>query len=128
MRSFTQYIVYFLIGLAVFGFGTYLIKNPTGLMITLMLTAIFAFIMYKVLTFFITRNQGGYTRGRESDEMKKYKRAAKESRKKYEQQFKADPKKPSSQTSKGKRRKRRHAPHLRVIDGKKDQDKNDRVL
>lgn len=119
----SKYIIYFLIGLAVFGFGTMLFKNPSGLFFSLFLTIVIAFVLFKILSYVLNRRNGGT-----SDEMKKYQQAVKQSKQKYQPQEKANVKKKSKSSLKRKKR-RKHAPHLRVIDGKKNStNKNDRVL
>lgn len=129
MGRFMQYFIYFLIGLAVFGLGTYLVKNPVGLFMTLALTAIVAFVIFKVLSYFLNkRYNNGYTGGRQTDEMKKYKQAVKQSKKKYAGKNIYQSSKQNKKETIKKKKKRRHAPHLRVIDGKKGSNKNDRVL
>jgi len=119
----SKYIIYFLIGLAVFGFGTMLFKNPSGLFFSLLLTVVIAFVLFKILTYVLNRRNGA-----NSDEMKKYQQAVKQSKQKYQPQQKVEIKKKSKPSIKRKKR-RKHAPHLRVIDGKKNNsNKNDRVL
>lgn len=93
-------LVYSLIGLASIGLISFLINNPFALLRSVLTLIIFATVIYFILRLFLK----GKT---DSKEMKKYKQALKQSRKRYE----------PKRASKGKRKR---PSYLRVIDGNKD--------
>lgn len=113
------------IGLAVIGFGSQLIKNPTGI-----LTSILIFVAIGVIIWLI------YTKVATPSNQRKYKKAVKQS-KKYHEAKKTGPTKTSrkgkvmdysigqsrSKTNKTNRRKKSDV-HLTVIEGKKGKKKN----
>jgi len=111
--------IYFIIGLAVIGLIASLIKNPGSFLMSILMMIAVAFVIFMIFSAILNRRSGGT-----SDEMKKYKKAAKQSNLKYNKQ-KPKIKKPVRTDSplKSKRRKR-HAPHLTVIEGKKSSNKN----
>lgn len=78
------------------------------------MTVVIAFVLFKIMSAVLERRQTGGN----SDEMKKYRQAVKQSKAKYQQ---TAPSKIKQSTAKQKRKKRRrNAPHLRVIEGKKN--------
>lgn len=112
--------MYFIIGFAVIGLASLLIKNPSSFLITIFTTIIMAFIIFMIVNAFLGRRMGG---GGANDEMKKYRQAVKQSKQKYKPNDRSPQK---TKNMPGKlRRKRRRPSHLRVIEGKKsDSDKN----
>mgnify|MGYP007130878382 CR=1 FL=1 len=114
--------MYFIIGIAVIGLFSILIKNPSSLLITLFTTVIVAFLIFLLVNALLNRSmQGRSTNGRSNSDMKKYRQAVKQSKQKYNQGAKANfstSPAPYKQQTKQKI-KRRRPTHLRVIDGKK---------
>lgn len=98
--------LYVLVGLAVVGLSTQLIFNPSQLIKTTAFVVLGAIVLYFIFRVII---RGRYT----SDEMRKYKRAVKQSQLKYQNSTRKN----SYQSNKKPSRKR--APHLRVIEGRK---------
>ena len=125
-RNITSIIVAFLAGLAIIGFVTMLVKNPGGLMISILVMIGMAFLIFVVLRAILNRRGPG---GGNSDEMKKYRKAVKRSNQKYKAQSKKVQKgKNVAQSSRPLKRKRKSVPYLKVIDGKKSSTKgNDRA-
>ncbi|HLR41856.1 MAG TPA: SA1362 family protein [Pseudogracilibacillus sp.] len=114
-------VLYIVVALAGFGFVISLMRNPGGFMVSILISIAIAFLIFKVLSAVLRRRQG-----ETSDEMKKYREAVKQSNKRFEKQDI----KPSTkrQPIKKKRRRRKRAPHLRVIEGKKsEKNKNDQA-
>ena len=113
--------IYALIGLAILGFATQLLTNTISLLTSLLLMVAVGAIIYGAVYYF-------YLRKRTSNELKKYSKAVKQSKAKYQ---KDDKKKTLAQTAKKhsplgtkKRANKNRASHLRVIDGNKDKRKN----
>lgn len=128
-RNFTSIIVAFIAGLAIIGFVTMLIKNPGGLIISLLMMIGIAFLIFIVLRAVLNRRgSGGFGTGN-SDEMKKYRKAVKRSNQKYNiQPKKIKKRKSTGPSSRPLKSKRKSVPYLKVIDGKKSANKeNDRA-
>lgn len=125
-RNKGSFILYFIVGLASIGLVTSLIKNPGGFLMSIFFMIGIAFVIFMIMRAVLNRRSGG-----NSDEMKKYKQAVRRSKVKYtkekpdvrKQISGASSKRKSTSNSKYKR-KRRHGPHLTVIEGKKSTDKN----
>lgn len=125
-RNKGSFILYFIVGLAVIGLVTSLIRNPGGFLMSIFVMIGIAFVIFMIMRAILNRRSGGT-----NDEMKKYKQAVKQSKMKYKQE-KPDVKKQVSASSTKRRsasgtkskRKRRQGPHLTVIEGKKGTDKN----
>lgn len=101
----------FIIGLAIFGVLSQLMTNFTGLIKQLLFISLiisFVFIIGYFLVKFLSN---------QSDEMKKYKQAAKQSNKKYSQLQKGRKQKEKNRSQPFRTRKNRS--HFHVIDGKK---------
>lgn len=115
-------VLYVIVALAGFGFVISLMRNPGGFMVSILISIAIAFLLFKVLSAVLRRRQG-----EASDEMKKYREAAKLSNKRFEKpktNATVDKQKPI----KKKKRRKKHTPHLRVIEGKKStKNKNDRA-
>lgn len=112
-------IFYLIIGLAIFGFLYRLIKEPGQLFMSLLFVIGLLVVFYAIYHFFLSGRSG-------SKDMKRYKQAVKQSKRKY---------KPSSSTvqkttslkgglSKPNKRKARTNTHLTVIEGAKNKKKN----
>lgn len=114
-------VLYIVVALAGFGFVISMMRNPGGFMFSILISIAIAFVLFKVLSAVLRKRQG-----ETSDEMKKYREAAKQSNKRFTKS-EEKPVVKDKQTTKKKRR-RRNVPHLRVIEGKKsDKNKNDRA-
>ena len=116
--------IYVVFGLAVIGLMSSLIKNPGRFLTSILIMVAIGFVLFLIFTSLLNRRNYGT-----SDEMKKYRKAAKRSNLKYNKQKPKNPKIKQVASSK-RRRKRRHATHLTVIDGKKtttNKNNNDRA-
>ncbi|MCZ0704078.1 hypothetical protein J2T56_002320 [Natronobacillus azotifigens] len=115
--------IYLLIGLALFGLTHQLFTNTNRFIANTLVIIGFGALVYTVIYFLFIRK-------RMTDDLKKYRRAAKLSKKRYGTNSKL--KSNYSQTKKKKtvtnykRRREQSVPHLRVIEGKKNK-KNDRA-
>jgi len=119
-------LAYIIIGLAVIGLLSWLVKEPSRLLMTLLTTALIA-----ALIFFIARallRGETFTSSGQNEEMRKYKKAVKQSRERYGSPSKHQNKLSSSRPT-IKRKSRKRPVHLTVIQGKKtlNKDDNDRA-
>lgn len=121
-RNITSILIAFIAGLAIIGFLTMLIKNPGSLFITILLMVGVAFVFFIIMRAVL--NRVGPGSGGNNAEMKKYRKAVKQSNQKYKTQPKKikqrKQREPTKHTSK---RKRKNVPYLKVIDGKKSSNK-----
>ncbi|KRG15637.1 SA1362 family protein [Lederbergia galactosidilytica] len=101
---------------ALIGLGTWLYHNPASLFLQLFVTILIAGIIFLVIRAFMGRKQG-------FKESRSYAKAAKFSKKRYEQPRK------SAHTIKSSKRplRRKSSAHLTVIEGKKGK-KKDRAI
>ncbi|WP_117169248.1 SA1362 family protein [Paraliobacillus sediminis] len=115
--------IYILLGIAIIGLGSKLLTNPTGFIMNILIIAGVGALIYGAIYFFILRK-------RTTDDLKKYKKAVKQSKNRYKN---PQTKKASTANSikrnqpvlkKKKYTKKTDAPHLRVIDGKKQKRKD----
>ena len=124
-RSKFSIIIYFIIGLAVIGLISALIRNPGSLITSILIAIGVAVVLYFVLTTILNRRSHGGT----SDEMRKYRKAAKQSNQKYNNKQKLarmnQQTRPSTPVK--VRKRRRKVPHLTVIEGKKGNNDKDRA-
>jgi len=100
-------LLYVLIGLAVVGLGSQLIFNPSQLIKTtalIVLGAIVLFLIFRLL----------FKNRFDSDEMRKYRQAVKQSKLKYQNSSHN-----RSNFVQNKKPLHKRAPHLRVIEGRK---------
>lgn len=113
--------MYFIIGIAVIGLLSILLKNPSSLLMTLLGTVFFAGLIFFLVTALLNRNgQSGIGMRATNDEMKKYRQAVRQSKQKYGQSKKRAFYTATPQKQQGKAKlKRRRPTHLRVIEGKK---------
>lgn len=102
-----KFLLYALIGLAVIGLGSQLIFNPSQLIKTTALVILGAIVFYLIFRF-LFRNRFG------SDEMRKYRQAVKQSKLKYQKSTHNQ-----GNFVQNKKPLRKRAPHLRVIEGRK---------
>lgn len=106
------------IALAIVGFGTNLILNPMNLLKTLLIGLGIAVLLFLALRLFQNRGNGN-----SSDEMKKYKAAVKQSKKIHNKQT-VKPSKTNKFRAIKKTKRTKTPSHLRVIQGKKSNNKN----
>lgn len=127
-RSFTFALFVVIVGLAVFGLVSFTIENPMGVVknIAIMLIVIGVFyLLYKMLT---------SSSGSANNSHSSYKRAAKQSNRKYGKQnvtpLSKNLLKKNASDAKGKKgntsflRRKRKQSHLTVIEGKKGKKKD----
>ncbi|HLR01811.1 MAG TPA: SA1362 family protein [Virgibacillus sp.] len=126
-RSKFTMVVYFVIALAVIGVISQLMTSPGSFFRHILITLGMAVVLFGVFYYFFIKRK--HT---QSDEMKKYKQAVKQSNAKYKEQKGASVqktetyRKPESQPSVSKRKVKKRS-HLRVIDGYKDKNKDNRA-
>ena len=115
VRSKFSIVVYFIIGLAVIGIGSQLLNNPSALFRNILIMVGMAVVIFSVFYFFLIRKGSSL----KDDEMKKYKKAVKQSQRKYKHTHAnlVINNKNKLKHSQQKRKSRRRASHLRVIDG-----------
>ncbi|WP_028783185.1 SA1362 family protein [Thalassobacillus devorans] len=122
-RSRMMPVIYILIGLAVVGLVMKLATDAMGLLTNLLIMVGIAAVLYFVLNHFLMKRRGG-----SSDEMKKYKQAVKQSKRKYKGD--ATSSKPNVKSTftpspvMNKKKRKTSAAHLRVIEGAKNKKKN----
>src|SRR5699024_10472306 len=112
-RSKVAILVYIVVAFAVFGLLTQLFSNTVNFLIGILVTLAIAAAIFALFYFVLLRNRNT------SDETKKYKQAVKQSKMKYQQNTapkKVEPSKLKKNTAIRRRGKRR-ASHLRVIEG-----------
>lgn len=112
--------MYIIIGLAIIGLFSFLIKEPSRLLTTLVTTAVIGFIIFIIARALIRGET--FSSSSNKEEMRKYRQAVKQSQKRYNMQSKNVP--TNSFHSKRGRKSRRRATHLTVIEGKKSLKKN----
>lgn len=115
-----------IVGLAIIGLVSSLVKNPGGFLVSILVMVGFAFVIFMIVRAVMNRRGTGGN----SDEMRKYRRAVKQSKKKYNQPEQVQRPRSSRATPlKTKRKRSRRRPHLTVIDGKKsiNKQKNNRA-
>lgn len=123
-RSKMSIVVYLLIGLAIFGFATRLFTDTASLLTSILIMVAVGAVVYGAVYYFFIRK-------RTSDELKKYKKAVKQSKNKYKKDdkkayAKSTTKPPKKQSPFGSRKRnlKSRANHLRVIEGNKEKGKN----
>ncbi|WP_079530255.1 SA1362 family protein [Halobacillus hunanensis] len=129
LRNWGALVMYTMISLAIFYIGFQLVNNPSSFLSSIIMTIGIAVLVFGAIYFLFLRNRVGAVGGKNSNEMKKYKQAVKQSKQKYKS---AQPTKPNkskldtrlSVNSRKKKPKRKNAPNLRVIEGNKSKGKN----
>ncbi|SFL82664.1 hypothetical protein SAMN04487943_104183 [Gracilibacillus orientalis] len=123
-RNIGSIVVYALIGLAVFGFISFLITDTLGLLKFLFISLLIGAAMFGLVYFFFLRR-------RTPNELRKYRKAVKQSKQKYKYQqnnnrMQPSPIKHNVATKKSPRplKTRKNHTHLRVIEGNKQKKKN----
>lgn len=121
VRKFPLFI-YIVIGLAVIGFLSMLIRNPSNLLLTIFVTVGIAFVLFLIVSAVFNRRSQGST-----DEMRKYRQAVKQSKQKY--QITTQGKTSTKTTQNQRKKRRRRTSHLTVIEGRKSikKDNDDRA-
>lgn len=124
--------IYIVISLAIIGLTVQLITNFTGFLMSILLMLIIAFVVFLIFNHFAGNRASSASGYRSSPEMRKYRQAVKRSQEKYGRQNVTIKPRQQERKSKSerKRRWRRRPTHLRVIDGKKsnnNDDKNNRA-
>lgn len=112
-RNKFSFVVYIIIGLAIFGLISQLIGNPMNFFKEIIFMIGMAVIVFAVFYFIFFRKRSS------SNEMKKYKQAVKQSKRKYKQNKNIKTNHKSKRPSVQKTRKKisKRPTHLRVIDG-----------
>lgn len=121
MRNKLSWIIYVIIGLAVIGLFSQLFKNTVSFFTSIFIMIGVALVLYGIVYFVFLKKSPT-----NSDEMKKYKQAVKQSKSKYKTKNQSNFKVISkNKTQPTKRRKSKRRPtHLRVIEGNKSKGKN----
>lgn len=109
-------LYYVIIGIASIGLLAWIIKEPGNLIKTLIITAIVATVIFYIARAVMRHRMGGGNH----DEMRKYRRAVKQSKKKYEQY---KPNRHRMQSRKQTKSRRRPS-HLTLIKGNKSTKNN----
>ena len=122
MRRHLPIWTYVIFGFAAIGLVTTMLFDMTSLIRNILSTILMIAVIYGLVYFFVLRH-------RQPNDLKKYRKAVKQSKKKYQQPKKSSYQQAQKQQLKQKKHaktkitKHRRAPHLRVIDGKKDSHK-----
>ncbi|MDL4841576.1 SA1362 family protein [Aquibacillus rhizosphaerae] len=122
IRHKLSLLIYVLIGLAIFGFAFNLLTNTTSLLMNLFIMVAVGALIYGAVYYFFLRK-------RSSNDLKKYKKAVKQSKMKYKSDRTGNKthtqavKKQKPLLNKRKQSNAR-ATHLRVIEGNKQKRKN----
>ncbi|PWU68540.1 MULTISPECIES: SA1362 family protein [Gracilibacillus] len=114
-RNWSTWLVYLFIGLAAIGFTVTLFTDTFGLIRSLLFSLIIGAIIFGAFYFLFLRK-------RSTNELKKYRKAVKQSKQKYKTNFTrksstATKPKPTFTANKSPLKHRKNAPHLRVIEG-----------
>jgi len=118
-------LIYAIVGLGIIGFGYKLFTDTTSLFTELLIGAAFAVLIVGAVYFFLSRRNGG-----NSDEMKRYRQAVRQSKKKYGQtqsskiSSKMKPSTIKSKVTTKQKHMKKDSPQLRVIEGNKSKKKN----
>ncbi|MGP4042331.1 SA1362 family protein [Gracilibacillus sp. D59] len=123
-RNIGSIVVYALIGLAVFGFISFLITDTLGLLQYLFISLLIGAAIFGLVYFFFLRR-------RTPNELRKYRKAVKQSKQKYKYQQKHNRMQPNpikhnvsaKKTTRPLKTRKNHT-HLRVIEGNKQKKKN----
>jgi ABC-type nickel/cobalt efflux system permease component RcnA len=114
-------LLYVIIGLAGIGLASFVFKDPSSLLKVLVTTLVIGLVIFLIVNAIFKRRM--YGSGVKADEMRKYRRAVKQSQKKYQSPNRTVYQNSYPQTA-PKRKHKRRPTHLRVIDGKKSIKKN----
>lgn len=120
-RRSSQTLFYVIVGLAVIGLASFLFRDPGKLFNVLITTLLVGLVIFFIFNAVLKRRMYGH----QADEMKKYRRAVKQSKKKYQQNYANTHVFQQALRTAPIRKARRRPTHLRVIEGKKGMKKND---
>ncbi|WP_051255248.1 SA1362 family protein [Pontibacillus marinus] len=118
-------LIYAIVGLGIIGFGYKLFTDTSSLFTELLIGALVAVLIVGAVYFFLSRRNGG-----NSDEMKRYRQAVRQSKKKYGQtqsskfSSKMKPSTIKSKVTTKQKQMKKDTPQLRVIEGNKSKKKN----
>lgn len=119
-RNKSSIIVYAIIGLALIGIISQLFTNPMAFLKEIFMIIGVGVVLFSVVYLIFFRSR----RGTNSNEMKKYKQAVKQSQQKYKKTNALQTTASKQRTHKPiKKRNNQRATHLRVIDGNRDKSK-----
>jgi len=104
------------------GLVSSLVKNPGSFLVSILIAVGVGFIIFMIFSSIVNNRSSG-----NSNEMKKYKKAAKQTNLKYKKQHSKAKTITRAASPIKTRRKRRSVAHLTVIDGKKNKNNNDRA-
>ncbi|GGF08226.1 hypothetical protein GCM10010954_03330 [Halobacillus andaensis] len=126
-RNWVNPMIYTLIALAIFYVGVQLFTNTSSFLSSIVMMIGIAVLIYGAIYFFFIRQRIGS--GGNSNEMKKYKQAVKQSKQKYKAPKPVKSTKTNTSTTKStslqkKKAKRKQPSHLRVIEGNKNNKKD----
>ncbi|MFC0299317.1 SA1362 family protein [Virgibacillus soli] len=122
LRNFITKMFYVVIVLAIIGLGISLFTNTLKFLTSIFLSIVFAAILFGILYFVFTRNRTGSA---SNQEMKKYRQAVKQSKKRYQSNEKASHTRTQHPQAVSTQKKLRKRPsHLSVIEGNKSKRKN----
>jgi len=115
VRSKFSIVVYAIIGLAVLGLASQLFNNPLAFFRNILIMIGIAVIIFAIFYFIFIKGRANIR----NDEMKKYKQAVKQSKRRYNQTNINQVINNKTKRNPGqlKRKSKRRASHLRVIDG-----------
>lgn len=119
-RSKFSIVVYIIIGLAVIGLISQLFGNTINFLTNILIMFGIGVAVFALLYYFVLKKRTPSN----SDDMKKYKKAVKQSKSKYKQtSYNAAPKQTKPVVAQKKKRTKR-ATHLKVIEGNKTKRKD----
>ncbi|MFC4404235.1 SA1362 family protein [Gracilibacillus xinjiangensis] len=126
-RNIMTWLVYGLIGLAVIGFIGSLFTDTIGLIMNLLIAVLTGAVIFGLVYFFFLRK-------RTSNELKKYRKAVKQSKQKYKTTThsnnitsKSTKLNQSIHKIKPNNKQRKDVPHLRVIEGNNNKKRKNRA-
>jgi uncharacterized membrane protein (DUF106 family) len=127
-RNIMTWLVYGLIGLAVIGFAGTLFTDTIGLILNILFAVLIGGVIFGVIYFLFLRK-------RTTNELKKYRKAVKQSKQKYKTSTSRNNLSTSKTTKinqsiykiKPKNKPRKDVPHLRVIEGNNNKKRKNRA-
>ncbi|WP_347862768.1 SA1362 family protein [Salimicrobium sp. PL1-032A] len=119
-RQWFTWVIYALFGLAAFYVVSQLFTNTAGFLTSIMVMVAVAAVIYGLIYFVFIRKR---VSGGNTNEMRKYKQAVKQSKQKYGSSA-PDTSKIQKNTKKPAKKRKSAPPHLRVINGTKGKDKD----
>ncbi|MGM8213481.1 SA1362 family protein [Virgibacillus sp. W0430] len=122
MRNKLTVLVYIVLGLAGIGLISQLFGNTKNFIVNIIVTIGIAFVMFTVVYFIFLKKTPG-----SQSEMKKYRKAVRQSKMKYKPRNTNIIKKKQPTQLKQRKKVNKRPSHLRVIDGKKHNKEKDRA-